>query len=284
MEKFQVDLHGIVAILSQHLYSSPRVFVRELLQNALDAITARRQLEPGWPGGVTITVGDDASVSFEDDGIGLTADEVRELLATIGRSSKRDELDLQREGFLGQFGIGLLSCFLVSDTIEVRTRSASTPDAPTMLWVARGDGTYDLTETEPLPHPGTRVTLRPRHGEGWLSAASVRELATHYGAILPIPITLRSPDAEPTTIAPHPASPPTPRERAVDGQYLAAALTLLNRARPDLPQLPDGEDIDAAIARYRAEAEDLAQTVDRVNNQDVAVPRLREFWAEYGVR
>ena len=109
MEKFQVDLHSIVAILSQHLYSSPRVFVRELLQNALDAITARRQLEPGWPGGVTITVGDDASVSFEDDGIGLTADEVRELLATIGRSSKRDELDLQREGFLGQFGIGLLS-------------------------------------------------------------------------------------------------------------------------------------------------------------------------------
>lgn len=189
VENFQVDLHGIVEILSRHLYSSPRVFVRELLQNGVDAITARRELDPHWPGHLTITATPDGAVSVSDDGVGLTAGEVRELLATIGRSSKRDELDMQRAGYLGQFGIGVLSCFLVTDTIEVRTRSARTPEAATLLWTAHGDGTYQLTETDPLPQPGTVVTLRSRRGERWLDASNVRTLASHYGELLPIPIT-----------------------------------------------------------------------------------------------
>lgn len=205
MDKFQVDLHGIVEILSRHLYSSPRVFVRELLQNGVDAITARRELDPGRRGHLTITANPDGTVQFADDGIGLTGDEVRELLATIGRSSKRNELDMQREGYLGQFGIGLLSCFLVSDTIEVRTRSARTPDAPTMLWVARGDGTYELTETDPLAEAGSVVTLQPRLGETWLRPDTVLGLADHYGALLPMPITFSN-GGEVTQVAPHPAA------------------------------------------------------------------------------
>lgn len=205
VDNFQVDLRGIVEILSRHLYSSPRVFVRELLQNGVDAVTARRELDPRWQGHLRITVAADGTVRFADNGIGLTAAEVRELLATIGRSSKRDELDLQREGFLGQFGIGLLSCFLVSDTIEVRTRSARSPDAPTLLWVARGDGTYELSETDPLPSAGSEVTLRPRRGEAWLRPDTVRDLARHYGALLPMPITF-SDDATPTRIAPRAAA------------------------------------------------------------------------------
>ena len=216
MEKFQVDLHGIVEILSRHLYSSPRVFVRELLQNGVDALTARRQLDPQWQGHLTITALPDGSVQFADDGIGLSADEVRELLATIGRSSKRDELDMQREGYLGQFGIGLLSCFLVSDTIEVRTRSAREPDAPTVLWIARGDGTYELTETEPLADAGTVVTLRPRRGETWLRPQSLLELARHYGAILPMPITF-SDNGLRTQVAPQRA--PWELEETTSAQY-----------------------------------------------------------------
>lgn len=215
MEKFQVDLHGIVQILSRHLYSSPRVFVRELLQNGVDAITARRQIEPDWRGHLTITVTPDGTVRFSDDGIGLTAPEVRELLATIGRSSKRDELDMQREGFLGQFGIGLLSCFLVSDTIEVRTRSARISDAPTMLWTAHGDGTYDLVETDPLPAAGTVVTLRPRRGETWLRPETIRDLADEYGAVLPIPITF-SDNGMLRQIAPRPAAWELPAEEAAE--------------------------------------------------------------------
>lgn len=205
MEKFQVDLRGIVEILSHHLYSSPRVFVRELLQNGIDAITARRQVQSDHSGSITITAHDDGRISFADDGIGLADSEIRELLATIGRSSKRDELDLQREGFLGQFGIGLLSCFLVSETIEVRTRSAREPDAPTLRWLAYGDGTFEISPCDPLASPGTVVILRPRSGEQWLRPDVVHELATHYGALLPVPIAFIEPSGIRRAIAPRTA-------------------------------------------------------------------------------
>jgi molecular chaperone HtpG len=131
---FQVDLRGIVDLLSHHLYASPRVYVRELLQNAVDAITAVRQEETGDTARISIesagTTGD-GSLRIADNGIGLTEAQVHELLATIGRSSKRDELGFARHEFLGQFGIGLLSCFLVADEIRVHTRHA---DAPPVLW------------------------------------------------------------------------------------------------------------------------------------------------------
>ncbi len=88
---FQVDLRGVVDLLSRHLYSSPRVYVRELLQNACDAIIARRAGDPMAPGRIRVEVGPEA-IRVHDTGIGLTEDEVHTLLATIGRSSKRDEL------------------------------------------------------------------------------------------------------------------------------------------------------------------------------------------------
>src|SRR5215468_4301281 len=124
---FQVDLRGIVDLLSHHLYGSPRVYVRELLQNAADAITARRSQQPTSPASIWLETAKqtgDGTLRVHDTGIGLTEDQVHELLATIGRSGKRDELGFSRQEFLGQFGIGLLSCFLVADEVDVCTRSA----------------------------------------------------------------------------------------------------------------------------------------------------------------
>lgn len=138
---FQVDLRGVVDLLSRHLYSSPRVYVRELLQNACDAIVARRAGDPAAPGRVRVEVTPD-TIRVHDTGIGLTEDEVHTLLATIGRSSKRDELGFARHEFLGQFGIGLLSGFLVADEIHVESRSAS--GGSTVLWTGRSDGSYDV--------------------------------------------------------------------------------------------------------------------------------------------
>ena len=66
---FRVDLRGIIDLLSHHLYSSPRVYVRELLQNAVDAITARRELDPSCPAEVTITCG--ARLRITDTGVGV---------------------------------------------------------------------------------------------------------------------------------------------------------------------------------------------------------------------
>ncbi|RXR27830.1 HSP90 family protein [Oerskovia turbata] len=199
---FQVDLHGVVDLLARHLYSSPRVYLRELLQNGVDAITARRDLPAAQPGDVApaairLRPLPDGSLEVADTGVGLTLAEAAELLATIGRSSKRDvELGTGREEFLGQFGIGLLSAFMVADEIELTSRSArSLPDgaAPAPVrWRGFADGSYELTE---VPHedptvpaePGSVVRLRPRSDmEHWLAPETVTALAQDFGSLLPV--------------------------------------------------------------------------------------------------
>ncbi len=219
---FHVDLRGMVDLLSHHLYGSPRVYVRELLQNAVDAITARRVAEteanppaPGRPSqdlaaGAGTTgfehagatefehevrieppeVTGDGTLRVYDTGIGLTTAQVHDLLATIGRSSKRDELGFARHEFLGQFGIGLLSCFVVADTVEVLTRAAG--DTPTVRWIGYADGRYEVSEPEEQrPTQGTTVILRPRRdAEQWLAASMVTMLARHYGSLLPVRVVV----------------------------------------------------------------------------------------------
>ncbi|MFC6931831.1 HSP90 family protein [Actinomadura yumaensis] len=207
---FQVDLRGVVDLLSRHLYASPRVYLRELLQNAVDAITARG----AGPGRVTVETGG-GMLRVSDDGIGLTADEVHTLLATIGRSSKRDELGFARHDFLGQFGIGLLSAFLVADEIEVVTRSARGGDA--VRWTGLSGGSYRVEPAE-RDEPGTTVTLHARRGAAeLLSPPVVADLARAYGSLLPVELTV---DGVPITgdgppwRAPHPD--PARRRRALE--------------------------------------------------------------------
>ncbi|MGW4034304.1 HSP90 family protein [Streptomyces sp. NPDC004838] len=221
---FQVDLRGLVDLLSHHLYSSPRVYVRELLQNAVDAVTARHALDPGARSRIRLS-SVAGRVSIEDSGIGLTTDEVHTLLATIGRSSKRGGehgLESARREFLGQFGIGLLACFVVARRIRVVTRSARTPDAAPVEWLASDDGSYTVRvlPDEARPEPGTTVHLEPRPGaEEWTAAARVEELARDFGSLLPYDIVFTADDGVERPVADRPAvwdrEYPTPAARRV---------------------------------------------------------------------
>ncbi|WP_328537867.1 HSP90 family protein [Streptomyces sp. NBC_00344] len=218
---FQVDLRGLVDLLSHHLYSSPRVYVRELLQNAVDAMTARRALEPDAPVRIRLTATGGA-VTIEDTGIGLTDDEVHTLLATIGRSSKRDGLESARQEFLGQFGIGLLACFVVARQIRVVSRSARTPGRPPVEWLATDDGSYTVRTLpdEARPEPGTTVHLEPRPGaEEWTAPQRVEELARDFGSLLAHEVTFAGPDGAARPVTDRPAvwerAHPTPAARRV---------------------------------------------------------------------
>ncbi|MCD0452853.1 HSP90 family protein [Actinocorallia sp. API 0066] len=188
---FQVDLRGLVDLLSHHLYSSPRVYLRELLQNAVDAVTARRATEPDAPAAITLTL-DGSGLRVDDPGVGLTEADVHRFLATIGRSSKRDEIEGARREFLGQFGIGLLACFTVAEEIRVVTRSALDPAAPAVEWRAASDGTYAVRPAH-RDEPGTTVHLTPRPGaEEWFTTRRVVELARDFGSLLPFPVTVEA--------------------------------------------------------------------------------------------
>jgi molecular chaperone HtpG len=194
--QFTVDLRGIVDLLSHHLYSSERVFLRELLQNAHDAIRTRASLEGSDYAG---RIGVEPAVGYRplvvrDNGVGLTAADMHSLLSMIGSTSKRGDLLAARDDLLGQFGIGLLSCFLVADSIEVVSRSARTPDAPTVRWVGLSDGTFTIGDAlEPLAEPGTEVRLKPRHGSHrWCNTDACLRLASDYAEFLDVPVLVAS--------------------------------------------------------------------------------------------
>ncbi|WP_297006470.1 HSP90 family protein [uncultured Corynebacterium sp.] len=193
---FQVDLGGVIDLLSRHIYSGPRVYLRELLQNGVDAVAARREADPTAPAEIRIRplTADRATFTLTDTGSGLTADEARDLLTTVGRTSKRDEFGLQRERRLGQFGVGLLSCFMVADGITMVSRSAN-PGARAVRWTGFTDGTFELTEltddqTAALP-VGTSTHLTPRPDErALLTEDTVKRIAAEYGRYLPVAITV----------------------------------------------------------------------------------------------
>ena len=205
--RFQVDLRGVIELLSEHLYSGPRVVVRELLQNAVDALTARTAADPDFrlsDGEVVLEVlpgrsggkggANPPTLSVRDNGVGLTEAEVHEFLAKIGRSAKRG--DLLESGFIGRFGIGLLSGFLVAEEIVAVTRSVR-DGSPAVEWRGRADGTYAVRTLDADLAPGTQVFLRARPGMGeHFEPDAVRQRAKSYGSLLPFPVRLKLGRAE----------------------------------------------------------------------------------------
>ena len=187
---FQVELSGIIKILSDHLYSQPMVFIREVLQNAIDAIKAREKQEAFEPK-IQISFFENekgAGFIITDNGIGLTKPQIQEFLAKIGSSSKSlDTLNETRSDFIGQFGIGILSCFMVSDAITVITKSIESDT--TFKWVGRMDGTYVIeTADQPLAE-GTRIILTLRPDKKW-TTNNIKDSVLKFGQHLPVPIEL----------------------------------------------------------------------------------------------
>ncbi|EPB6159904.1 HSP90 family protein [Listeria monocytogenes] len=166
--RFQVNLAGMIDILSNHLYDEKDVYIRELLQNATDAIRARKKIDSTLEGKIHSSLTGDnneKTLIVEDNGIGLTEDEVHAFLATIANSSKGEKnFDGESSNdFIGRFGIGLLSCFIVSD--EIVMISTSQKDGGTTEWRGKADGTYSVRKIETdTREPGTQVYLRLRAG------------------------------------------------------------------------------------------------------------------------
>ncbi len=192
---FKVDLKGIIRLLSDNLYSSPDVFLREILQNAVDAIRARKKLEPDFAEGqIMVTYKekkDSAELIFKDNGVGLTKEEIHSFLSVIGQSSKSSEE--VRGSFIGQFGIGLLSGFLVAEDIKVISRSVKEDKA--YQWIGHSDGTYRVTEKKEAIEAGTEVyiQLKGRMYRQYGAGKIVQKLS-QYGFLITTPIYFESSD------------------------------------------------------------------------------------------
>ncbi|MBQ1389895.1 MAG: HSP90 family protein [Clostridia bacterium] len=201
--KFKVNLGGMIDILSNHLYSSPDVFVRELMQNGVDAISARLEYDKAFEkkdARIEIEVDEKHRILFRDSGTGLTEEEIHEFLAVIGQSSKYDVESAHSTGdFIGRFGIGLLSCFMVTDSICVRTRSYRTPQK-VLQWQGCADGTYTISEISYEMPIGTEIVIEnnkldsDEKTENYFTAAEIENLVFYYGLFLQYPIFIKNSD------------------------------------------------------------------------------------------
>lgn len=190
---FQVNLSGVLKILSDSLYSSKDVFIRELIQNSIDAITARRLIDRKIDGSILVEYyhhEEGIGLVISDNGIGLTRDEIEEFLSKIGASSKSvKNITEQRNDFIGQFGIGLLSCFMVCDEIVLYTKSVKSNEV--LKWTGLIGGSYstEIADLNQNMDFGTKVILKFRSDID-LSPEHFISLIVKYGRYVTTKINL----------------------------------------------------------------------------------------------
>ncbi len=165
---FRVDIAGVIEIMGSSLYSRLDTPIRELIQNAHDAIMRRRSRDLTFRGRIDIYQDSHAgTLTFDDDGIGLTADDAEQFLGTLGigitgllkgRGSDEQREDVTGDGdhLIGQFGIGLFSAFMLADRLVVESRREDSAEA--IRWEA-GPGTSIQLSSSERTAVGTSVCL-----------------------------------------------------------------------------------------------------------------------------
>jgi HSP90 family molecular chaperone len=192
----RTDFHGLSELLAKNLYPQEDMFVHELLQNAHDSIIRRETLEKASPVGAIGIIADRAAkkISFRDNGAGMTEQEIVDHLSTIGRAGtgelrqqlqKMDRTSAQK--LIGQFGIFILSSFVVAERLVMETRSLVDGKSG-IRWTFSGGPDYDL-EFIKKKELGTTVTLylKPEY-IGMTNPVILQEAVHKYADFLPFPI------------------------------------------------------------------------------------------------
>ncbi len=160
---FEIDRNRIVQLLiGDHLYANQDVAIRELVQNSLDSCRLRQTLEPGNSFKISLHKRTDGTLLIEDNGLGMDFIDAKQFLSTIGSSFRNSESF--RERFSGidyspiaQYGIGVLSCFLICDQLTIETRKEGQEPCRFSVESLGQDWRY---EKGSLLTPGTRITLK----------------------------------------------------------------------------------------------------------------------------
>jgi molecular chaperone HtpG len=196
-QQFQIYLPGLLKVLAESLYSTKKVAIRELIQNAHDGSVRRtvEQKEAFYQPRIHLRVDPlERTLTIQDNGSGLAPDEVTDYLSTIGRSYTRqlgEDLSVlspdEASRLIGQFGLGFLSSFLIASEVVLLTRSIK-EGSPALRWSSTGDIHYDVT-TVPEGEIGTTVELKIKPGTSFiLNEEILLETVRQYADFLPVPI------------------------------------------------------------------------------------------------
>ena len=211
-----IELEHIFPIIKKWLYSEKEIFLREITSNGCDAVTKLRRLISlgevkdisADDAKITVTLDKTArTITVTDTGIGMTEEELRKYICQIALSGALDFIqkyegdgDAAQNGIIGHFGLGFYSSFMVSDRVDIITKSYT--GAPCVKWTCGEDGEYDITpdytpEEGEVPAYGTSVVMHVNEeGEEFLSMYKLREVLEKYCAFMPVPIYLVDAEAE----------------------------------------------------------------------------------------
>ncbi|MFB2539255.1 MULTISPECIES: ATP-binding protein [unclassified Acinetobacter] len=210
LRQASVDLNGLMSVLSQHLYSTPMVAIRELVQNAHDSIVRRRMEQPDWQGTSRIDIIPDTTnnlIRIIDTGAGLTESEIHQYLATVGvgytrklREAQQNAQAIDDTGLIGMFGLGFLSAFVLAKKVTVSTTSYQQPDLG-FCYTSSNAKNYTV-HAIPAREVGTEILIELHDQYDNLTyPQNLNEILTHYCALLPEPIYI---DGQEKAINPEP--------------------------------------------------------------------------------
>ena len=203
---FQTEVKQLLHLMIHSLYSNKEIFLRELISNASDAADKLRfealakpeLLEGGSELKIRLSFDKDAkTVTLEDNGIGMSREEVIAHLGTIAKSGTADFLknlsgDQKKDSHLvGQFGVGFYSAFIVADEVEVFSRRAGSPASEGVHWSSKGEGEFEVATVEKAER-GTRIVLHLKSGEeefadGWRLRNIVKKYSDHIALPIELP-------------------------------------------------------------------------------------------------
>jgi molecular chaperone HtpG len=256
---FEADVSRLLHLMVHSVYSDKDVFLRELISNAADACERLRYEAIATPAllgddpkaRIVIAIDADARrLTVEDNGIGMSRDEMIEALGTIARSGTKafmDRLEADKGGesasLIGQFGVGFYSAFMVADKVDVLSRKAGSADA--FRWSSDGKGTFSVAPAAPeeAPARGTRVVLHlMEDAKPYTERFRVEGIVKANSGHVPVPIAIvEKPGAEPAELADGAALWTRPRSdikpedytdfyRTVAGAFDEPAMTVHYRA------------------------------------------------------
>jgi molecular chaperone HtpG len=202
--KFKTEVNQLLDLIIHSLYSHPEVFLRELVSNASDALDKLKYLTLTDDAYKGLKLDPKIEISFDeekqetltvsDSGIGMTDEELEPNLGTIARSGTREFVQKlsgearKDSNFIGQFGVGFYSSFMVAEQVEVVTRKAGQDSA--WRWVSDGKGGFEITAGSRDSY-GTTVTLHLNEaGKEYASRWQIENIVKKYSNHIPYPIIL----------------------------------------------------------------------------------------------
>lgn len=196
----KISSENMMPIIKKWLYSDKDIFLREIIANGVDAITKFKKLvDLGEAEGtdeeycIKVFVDEkEKTLTVEDNGIGMTEEEVEQYITQIAFSGAADFVSKYEkangDGIIGHFGLGFYSAYMVSENVEIYTKSYK--DAPAVRWESDGEATYTISETEKT-NRGTRIVMHISDEEKeFLKESAIRSLIQKYCSFMPYPIYL----------------------------------------------------------------------------------------------